>query len=305
MDIKSDKPLISIIIPAYKSEKFIPKAIKGLLNQTYSNIEIIVVNDQSPDNLEKVIKSQFDSEIRAKKIVFITNVKNGGASYSRNVGARMANGELLMFADSDELYDPKHVESLYDGLENGNYDYVNEHTRIFIDENDKVIQHRKFSYPGNKEFKLFILGLTSSDILIKRDLFLKLGGFDETWVFGEDWKLLVDAYISGAKLNFVDSGTIFHREYSSSITHKFNWTEYRLNNLDSYIKNQVGLGRWNKKQFAIFTFGTLVGSQISKWPSLLFKTLSLYPLFFFAHPLSLFYPLLSLLRRVQRKFTRS
>ena len=87
---------ISIIVPIYNSEKHIKKCIDSLVNQTYKNIEIILVNDGSTDNTENIIK-----EYRDKRIKYFEN-KNHGIGYSRNFGIKKAIGKYIMFVDSDD-----------------------------------------------------------------------------------------------------------------------------------------------------------------------------------------------------------
>lgn len=111
-----ETPLISIIVPAYRCEPFIERCIKSLLNQTVESLEIIVINDDSPNGLEETIKNSFRKELDSGKIVYLRNKTNKGQSFSRNRGAKVARGKYLLFADADDVYLPKHVETLYKSL---------------------------------------------------------------------------------------------------------------------------------------------------------------------------------------------
>lgn len=97
--------LVSVIIPAYNSEQYIAKCIESVINQTYQNIEIIVVNDGSSDNTASVVK-QFSN-------VILLNKENGGLSSARNYGIKCAKGKYVIFLDSDDYIEPKFVENLY------------------------------------------------------------------------------------------------------------------------------------------------------------------------------------------------
>ncbi len=99
-------PKISVIVTAYNSEKTIKKCIKSLLNQTLKNIETIVVDDGSDDATANILKS-FEG------IKVITNDKNYGCGYSKNLALTMANGEYIGFVDSDDYVDKKYFEKLY------------------------------------------------------------------------------------------------------------------------------------------------------------------------------------------------
>ena len=91
------KPLISVIIPTYKRATLIPRAIESVRRQTYEDIEILVVDDASPDDTESVVQAIPDPRIR-----YIRHEKNKGSSATRNTGIRAAKGELIAFIDDDD-----------------------------------------------------------------------------------------------------------------------------------------------------------------------------------------------------------
>ena len=97
--------LISIIIPTYNRPDYLKKAIKTVLNQTYKNIEIIIVDDFSKVDNKKIIDS-FDD----KRITYFKNEKNKGAPYSRNVGIKKARGEFIAFLDDDDEWKSTKLE---------------------------------------------------------------------------------------------------------------------------------------------------------------------------------------------------
>lgn len=90
--------LITVIVPFYKSEKYIEKCLKSILNQTYRNIEILLINDGSPDDSRKICEKIISNDSRAK----IIDKKNGGVSSARNLGLKVANGDFITFVDSDD-----------------------------------------------------------------------------------------------------------------------------------------------------------------------------------------------------------
>ena len=100
-------PLISVIIPAYNAEKYLSKCIKSIQNNSYKNLEIIIVNDGSKDNTYEVAESFLDD----KRIVLI-NQENGGVSIARNTGIDNAKGEYIAFIDSDDYVSVDYFEKL-------------------------------------------------------------------------------------------------------------------------------------------------------------------------------------------------
>lgn len=106
---------VSIIIPMYNSEKFIRKTVDCCLNQSYPNIEIIIVDDGSTDNSYNIVKRHFNSS----KILLL-RIKNSGASTARNIALKAATGDYLMFLDSDDLISFSKIEQQVSTLEKQN-----------------------------------------------------------------------------------------------------------------------------------------------------------------------------------------
>jgi glycosyltransferase involved in cell wall biosynthesis len=96
---------ISIIIPSYNREKLIIRSINSILNQTYQNIEVILIDDGSTDNTKKVI-----SQIKDKRFRYIKLRKNKGANVARNIGIQKAIGNYIAFQDSDDFFHSDKLE---------------------------------------------------------------------------------------------------------------------------------------------------------------------------------------------------
>jgi len=103
-------PKVSVIIPAYNVEKYISKCLESVIHQTFTDIEIIVINDYSTDNTKNIICYYISKD---KRIILLNNEQNRGASYSRNRGLDIANGDYIMFVDSDDYLDINAVDELY------------------------------------------------------------------------------------------------------------------------------------------------------------------------------------------------
>jgi len=103
--------LISIIVPVYKTEPYLRKCLESIVSQTYKNMEIILVNDGSPDNCGEICDKYASIDSRIKVI----HQKNGGLSAARNAGLRIASGEYIGFVDSDDWIENDMFETLYLG----------------------------------------------------------------------------------------------------------------------------------------------------------------------------------------------
>lgn len=111
-------PIISVIMPVYNTEKYLPETIKSLKNQTFRDFEVICVDDGSTDSTVEILKSVAKEDSRFR----IVYQKNAGAGAARNNGFRDAKGKYAIFLDSDDLFAPKLLEKLYHAAEKHNAD---------------------------------------------------------------------------------------------------------------------------------------------------------------------------------------
>lgn len=105
--------MISVVIPVYNSEKYLPECIDSVRNQTYRDLEIILVEDASPDGCGAICDRSAE---RDRRVRCIHKTQNGGAAETRNIGMEAASGEYLFFMDSDDWLAEDALEKLYEGL---------------------------------------------------------------------------------------------------------------------------------------------------------------------------------------------
>lgn len=118
---------VSVIVPVYNVEKYLPQCLDSIVGQTYKNLEIICVNDDSPDGSPEILKQYAQRDSR----IVIINKENGGLSSARNAGIKVADGDYTVFVDSDDWIDPETVETAVcaaerDGVETVMWTYVRE-----------------------------------------------------------------------------------------------------------------------------------------------------------------------------------
>lgn len=179
-----EKNLISVIVPCYNAEKSIKRCIDSIVNNSYSNLEIICVNDGSTDLTLKILLSMCDSRLK------IINQLNQGISEARNAGLRSARGEYISFIDSDDWVDLKYFETLIDSSKWNNAMVVMcEHHRVenfcILNDNfkrydDTAIIKSAIEFLDHNQFKQFVWGK-----LYKRE-FIKNIFFDKKLLVGED-----------------------------------------------------------------------------------------------------------------------
>lgn len=146
----------SIIIPVYNVERYIEQCIDSVLNQTYKNIEIILVNDGSTDNSGKICDT-YSNNIDVKVI----HQNNRGLSDARNTGIKNAHGEYIVFLDSDDYWnDIKFLENINNILSNKEFDLIGFGFSKFFEKNNKIVSRNYENYND-----------TDIDILIKENIF--------------------------------------------------------------------------------------------------------------------------------------
>ncbi len=218
------QPLISVVIPLYNKEKWVKRCVESVLDQTYSHMEILIVNDGSTDNSLQVVETIEDNRIK------IINKPNGGVSSARNLGIEHAKGEYIAFLDADDEWEPKHLDILLEGFERFKDAIVvcDDLVELRNDESKKEIQRRNLPFDTSKsnteeiqyfpiEDYLQTLGddcfiLSGSSVLIKASVIRKHQlRFYENMTLGEDVNYWIQLSQYG-KFVFCDYlGLIYHR----------------------------------------------------------------------------------------------
>ena len=188
-----ENELISIIVPVYNVEKYIDKCINSITNQTYSNIEIIIINDGSTDNSLKICEDLAKNDKRIKLI----NTSNSGVSHARNTGINNCNGEYIIFVDSDDFIKSSMIETLYKNIKKYKCDIsicnvgrVTEDGRIISKQKElnKTILFSKEEFVKNLYNREMINGYPVNKLIKKKCT--KGIRFDESIKHLEDWDYL-------------------------------------------------------------------------------------------------------------------
>jgi teichuronic acid biosynthesis glycosyltransferase TuaG len=166
----SVQPLVSVVIPAYKCEKYIAEALESAINQTYKSIEIIIVNDCSPDNCESVILEYMEKD---KRIRYLKNNENLGVASSRNKGVKASEGEYVAFLDSDDVWSLDKIEKQIKHLQENNGYFCYTSYRL-VDESGGDL-NKVYIVPESVEYKklLYHNVINSSTAVIKRDILIQ------------------------------------------------------------------------------------------------------------------------------------
>lgn len=189
---------ISIVVPIYNSEKYIKKCIDSLINQTYKNIEIILVNDGSNDNTEKIIKDYKD-----KRIKYFKN-KNHGIGYSRNFGIKKATSKYIMFVDSDDYLELDACSKVMENIKDNDILVFN--FNKIINKSIEKIKINEFKASSLKENPNLLLDINLSpwNKVYKRDMLIKNNIKFEEQLKYEDATFVSYSLDRASKITYMD-----------------------------------------------------------------------------------------------------
>lgn len=193
---------VSIIIPCYNQAHLLPDAIESALGQTYKDIEVIVVNDGSPDNTSAVVK-RYPIQVR------LVEKKNGGLSSARNAGIKVAAGGWILPLDADDKLHPQFIDKTI-----GKDDIVSTGLVTFGNEN------RRWKSPKvNPQANDFLTrNFINCCSLFKKDVWTISGGYDEAMKLGyEDWEFWIRATKNNFTVTCLDEYLFYYRKHDVSM----------------------------------------------------------------------------------------
>ncbi|MCB9481266.1 MAG: glycosyltransferase family 2 protein [Desulfobacteraceae bacterium] len=179
--------LISVIIPVYNRAWCIKEALDCVLQQTYKNFELIVVNDGSDDETGQILEKYKDNHENIK-VLF---QKNRGVSASRNLGILNSSGGFIAFLDSDDLWDSRKLEVQFDYFMKNKNAVVCQTEEIWIRNNKRINPKKRHKKPFGDIFvpSLSLCLVSPSAVMMKKEFFEKAGRFDEKMTACEDYDL--------------------------------------------------------------------------------------------------------------------
>lgn len=211
--------LVSVIIPTYNREKVLLRSIESVLQQTYANIEVIVVDDGSTDNTQKLLSSIDDP-----RLVVVQTSGKTGANNARNFGVKHAKGSLIAFQDSDDEWLLDKLQKQFDFLKKTGADAcfcsftrTTPSSTLILPLADKRASMAKTPERVNIIDTLRANAISTQTLLVKRDVFLALEGFETQIRNLEDWEFAV-RLIERYQVAFIDEPLVNVYEQSDSIS---------------------------------------------------------------------------------------
>lgn len=224
----ADTPLVSVVVPVYNAARFLEKTVMSVLNQTYRNFELIMVDDGSPDQSLEILR---EFEKRDPRVRVIAYKPNQGAAHARNTGIEQAKGMYIALLDSDDVWKEDKLEKQVRLIESRGAD-IAYCSYGFIDENDSPMM-RPFIVPEETNYKKMLTKcvFSCSTIMVKTDIF-KAHPFKSVF-YHEDFVLWMELMKNGYKAVGDAEVLAEYRQVSGSKSNdkrksaKHRWTLYR------------------------------------------------------------------------------
>jgi glycosyltransferase involved in cell wall biosynthesis len=232
-----NNPNVSVIIPTYNRKQYLPRAIDSVLNQTYSDYELIIIDDASTDETANFVQEEYPA------IRFISLLNNRGAGAARNEGISVARGRFIAFLDSDDEWESNYLETQIKFLES-NLNIVLSFCCCIHQRQDGLVE--KFSckpwlpYP-NLTYHLLCENfiLTASIVVVRREALDKAGYFNESLRLGQDKELFLRLFCIG-EVAHVPHYLVKKYSHSSNATGNYKkWAKSTFDVLDVFFSHEL------------------------------------------------------------------
>lgn len=245
-----DNPLVTVYIPTYNRVDLLKRAVNSVLNQTYKNLEIIIVDDNSMDSTHDYLKELVNQDFRVK---YFIKEKNSGACVSRNIAIENAIGEYITGLDDDDYFLPTRIEVFMK-----NKEYLNNNiflfTGLLLEKKNKIRKKNNLNVSKVTSRHLFYSNFVGNQIFCKKDDMLNFGGFDEklsAWQDLDCWlKMLTESKSTGKKID--DYTYIVDDNDHLRIT---NNKKDKISNVFDLLIEKYNINAFDKKIFSVNLLG--------------------------------------------------
>lgn len=213
-------PFISIIVPIYNTEKFLEETIESVLNQSYSNWELLLIDDGSTDKSAEICKKYVTQDER----IFYFHKQNGGQASARNLGIKKSKGEWIGFLDSDDLWLPSKLTDQIEDVKRNNPDFIYGLGYYYYPERQEPLEPYDWisgERSGQQFFDILFhsCAVNTNTVLFKRALIDQVGYFDEDDIVRgtEDWDLWMRIALHVNKIYGSPKRNVFYRIHDQGI----------------------------------------------------------------------------------------
>lgn len=239
---------VTVVIPIYNGMPYLKETVESIINQTYSNFELLLINDGSTDESEEYIRSLTDDRIRYFK------QENIGLCNTLNKVFTLAQGKYIIRNDQDDVSEPHRIQKQIEALENSNYDCVFTYIKKISEKKewsnlDKLVENKN----SLRDFDPWLDGcMVNSTMAIKNETFKTIGGYRQEYYPSDDWDLEL-RLSQKFSIGVLEESLLRYRFHDSANTYKYwqlmqdkrRWAE------DSFFKRKNDEKEWDFEEFLI------------------------------------------------------
>ena len=218
--IHKETPTVSICIPAYQAERYLPETLQSVREQSFRDWELIVIEDGSQDGTEEIVR-RFAGDV-SQKVVFQRHAENRGLPATRNTAIAQARAKFIALLDADDYWEPGHLETIVADLSETGADLVHSGSVLFDSNTRRTLEIRAPSPEQVREFprSLFVADyiIQPASAALTKELWERVGGFDESYRYVEDREMWLRCARSGARFHFTGKNTCFYRKHAAALS---------------------------------------------------------------------------------------
>lgn len=252
------KPLVSIGVITYQAAPYIRDCIKGILSQTYPNLELVILDDASTDRTLSIIEL-FMKKLKQKCVrveIIRHNVNSGNIPYNCNELVRKCEGDYIKFCAGDDALSPCCIEELVEFLEK-NKDCVAAYSNGYVVPNSwhtgragkyPLLFPQSYEHPSEDLFERLLYGnfVQAAGTIHRRFIFEKYGYYDETLLY-EDWDLWLRLAMNHVRIAYVDKVLVYYRNSVTGITRN--------------SSRKVWIRKWNQRAHLLHKYRSFVSKE--------------------------------------------
>lgn len=239
--MNENKPLVSIIVPVYNAERYLSEAIESVLNQTYTNFELILINDRSTDNSQEICGKYAEKDNRI--VLLANNTENHGPGPTRNIGLDNATGEFIYFMDADDWIDKSLLQCAVGRMSETNADIV-QFGVVYEQDGAKqpmVYYHKGKELLTREEIKNDFLNFWNENrnslwIYFFRRETVKTIRYEDI-IIGEDICYIMDSLCNAEKIAYISKELYHYRFVDGSTSHR--WIENTIECREMIWSHQI------------------------------------------------------------------
>lgn len=213
-------PLISICIPAYNAERFLPAALESVRAQRFTDWELIVTEDGSRDSTEDIVRA-FARTV-SQPVRYDRHQQNLGLPATRNTGIAAARGEWIALLDADDVWTTGHLEAAAELIPHTSAELIHSGSILFDSESGRELEIRAPDAKAIADFPRSLFNGTyiiqPSSVVLRRNLWEDVGGFDPTFRYVEDREMWIRCARSGAQFAYTGVNTCLYRKHAGAIS---------------------------------------------------------------------------------------